>query len=254
MTSPSQLRRRIEVKAQILSCNSCNLYLSCKAPVPFRGPTPSRIVVVGEAPGKEEDDQGKPFVGPAGRFLLGTMEEAGIDPLQVAYVNTVSCFPNGTPTQQHKKACRKNLIDQLVLLEPEYVLVLGGVALSSWWDIKISTMRSQWWRLPESSLSPPSVPAQPWAFTTWHPSYILRSGGIRSQRGREFLSDLVAFRLIAVDTQLPVPPPDICIHCGADAQVVDSDLGYCLKHAPHTVGKYGSGRIGGVTWEQEGLI
>lgn len=254
MPSPQQLRKRIEVKAQVLSCNRCPLHLSCKAPVPFRGPSPNRIVVLGEAPGQEEDAQGKPFVGPAGRFLSATMEEAGIDPVQVSYLNTVSCYPSGTPTKHHRERCHKNLVDQLRVLEPEYVLVLGSIAVSSWWDIKITTMRSLWWRLPEPSLTPPSVPVRPWAFTTWHPSYILRSGGGKSQRGKQFFSDLVAFRIIAVDSQLPVPKPDLCILCGATADVVDSDLGYCKKHAPRPVGRYGSGRVGDVTFEQENMI
>lgn len=201
MPSPDHVKERYALRLDIKTCNRCELHTTCRSPVPFSGPSPNRIVVLGEAPGQNEDAEGRPFVGKAGQFLRGQLQEAGIDDKSVTYVNTVSCYPDGTPTSHHRERCRVNLLNQLRLIHPDYVLVLGSVAISTWWNEKISTIRSQWWRIPEASLNPI------WAFATFHPSYILRSGGARSKRGKEFFSDLVVFRLIATEL-LPVPEQD----------------------------------------------
>jgi uracil-DNA glycosylase len=85
---------RLEVIEQILTCTNCALVDQCSSPVPFRG-APSRVAVVGEAPGETEDKVGKPFVGPAGRLLGSLLHDAGLDePMGV--LNTVSCLGGKT--------------------------------------------------------------------------------------------------------------------------------------------------------------
>jgi len=157
---------RLEVREAVLCCEACELCHVGSGPVPFSGPTPAYLAIVGEAPGKQADEKGVPFIGPAGTLLREALVGAGIDPDTVAYINAVSCFPDGTPTSAHVHACADNLKIQLEVVDPRWVCFLGGVALSTLRpDLKISRARGH-------VLLPP---ARPWkAFVTFHPAYALR--------------------------------------------------------------------------------
>jgi DNA polymerase len=88
-------------------------------------------MVVGEAPGRIEDRENLPFVGPAGLYLRRSLVRAGLDERRGIYLNVVSCWPHGSPTQAHIDACRGNLYDQLQADDTRFVLVCGTVALKS---------------------------------------------------------------------------------------------------------------------------
>jgi uracil-DNA glycosylase family 4 len=120
-----------DVRAAILACRRCELFQVGQGPVPFRGPVTARLALVGEAPGSVEDEMGAPFVGPSGEKVDGLFVKAGIDPASVFVCNTVSCYPMRGPKPQEHQACHPNLLAQLAIVRPEYVLLLGGVALKA---------------------------------------------------------------------------------------------------------------------------
>ena len=109
---------RLEIVEEILSCSSCELAVNCNSPVPFHGPAPTDICIVGEAPGATEDVEGRPFVGRAGQLIRVALGDVGVDPDSVAWVNTVSCFPHGTPMLRHVDACHELKMLQLELIAP----------------------------------------------------------------------------------------------------------------------------------------
>src|SRR5437879_6356469 len=164
------LKARVEVRRSVTNCTSCGLYRDCRSPVPFSGPSPARIAVVGEAPGEKEDQECRPFVGPSGQLAHAWVAKLGLSD-EVAWVNVVSCYPHRTPTRQEVDACRGNLERQLGLLAPTYLLLLGGVAVSSWWPkILMGEIRGLWWRAKLRGMDSP-----PWALSTWHPAAVLRN-------------------------------------------------------------------------------
>lgn len=97
------------------------------------GPVPARIMVVGEAPGFREDDIGKPFAGKAGQYLDQALDDVGIPRESIYITNANKCRPpdNRTPTRTEIRACRGYLDSELSVVQPEFVLVLGNVALES---------------------------------------------------------------------------------------------------------------------------
>jgi len=201
---------RVEVRKQILTCTSCSLVTQCRAPVPFRGPTPSKLLVLGEAPGKQEDEQGKPFVGPSGRLVESWLVTAGIDVDTVTWANAVSCFPNRTPTAGEVALCSSNRDAQISLARPTHVLIFGGVALSAWWSIRIGVLRGTWWKGNVEGLD-----YRPWFLATWHPSAVLRNRTLE----REARADVLKWKVRATSNNSFIPPPYTCLDCGGYADV-----------------------------------
>lgn len=97
------------------------------------GPVPSRVMVVGEAPGYREDQISKPFAGKAGQYLDRTLEAVGLPRDSVYISNSVKCRPpdNRTPTRTEIRTCNRYLQSELEVVHPEFVLVLGNVALEA---------------------------------------------------------------------------------------------------------------------------
>lgn len=120
------------IRDKILGCTNCELHAVAKGPVPFRGPFPSKVALIGEAPGREEDSKGGPFLGPAGLLLQAELRANKVVPDRLFWMNVVSCFPKGkntTPKQSHIRACRSNCWDQVNLCNPSWVVIVGAVAL-----------------------------------------------------------------------------------------------------------------------------
>ncbi len=183
--------RRNALVRQITTCTSCPLHLvSGVSPVPFRGPAPSSLMVVGDSPGRVENRTHKPFVGPAGVLLARTFTDAGLDLSRVFAANVVCCYPAGPPELDSQKACRPNLRAQIALADPQWVLLLGIVAASSTGaKLKIAKHHGR----------PFLMPAGPyqgrWCLLTYHPSAILRDehysgGGDVSAKETAFRNDI----------------------------------------------------------------
>lgn len=214
----ARAKARIEVRDQVRVCRRCDLHRSCSGPVPFDAPMAATAAVLGEAPGRAEDKAGWPFVGPAGRLLRRLLYDTGIDPGTLAWLNTVSCFPDRTPTAREITACRPNLTAQLDVLAPAHVLVAGGTALSTVRaDLKITQVHGR-------LLS--DLPGR-WLFPVHHPSAALRNPALVEV----LAGDLTRWARIVIAAQPWDHVSLSCVVCGRLADRYDPDgLGWCLNH------------------------
>lgn len=211
-------RARVEIRDRIRACTRCDLHRSCACPVSLHGPVRATAAVLGEAPGKQEDRVGRPFVGPAGQLLRRLMADAGIDPEALAWLNTVSCFPNRTPTAREIEACAPIRLAQLEVLAPTHLLVAGGVALSTVRpDRKITEIHGRLF----------SDVTGRWVFPVHHPSAALRN----SQLVDVLAKDLGRWSAILRSDRPWEHVSLSCVICGRLAGRYDPDgLGWCLNH------------------------
>ncbi len=116
---------------EICVCTKCPLWESRTRAVPGDGKYSAKVMIIGEAPGKEEDESGLPFVGSAGRYLDHVLEGTGLDRRDFFITNTVKCRPpkNRAPKALEIKTCTSNyLFSQIELLDPRLIMLLGAVA------------------------------------------------------------------------------------------------------------------------------
>ncbi len=121
------------VTDEILSCTDCRLHKNRKNAVPGEGDPDPCIVFIGEAPGRDEDIEGRPFVGRAGKLLDQLLEEVGLSRPEVYITNVVKCRPpdNRDPRADEKSICRGYLDRQIALLGPDIICTLGNHATTS---------------------------------------------------------------------------------------------------------------------------
>lgn len=155
-------------------CEGCELQATCKHPhmqpdVNFdTGEEYADVMFIGEAPGAEEDDQGKPFVGRSGRLLRGVVEESGLDFFNIVYTNVVHCRPpdNKTPSVKQLTRCKVFLAQEIAFFEPRLIILLGNSALKAiLGESGITNWRGVFVVREEYAIMP-----------TLHPAYILRNG------------------------------------------------------------------------------
>jgi uracil-DNA glycosylase family protein len=176
-------------------CRGCKLWMVGTQTVFGEGPTRARVMIVGEQPGDQEDKEGQPFVGPAGRLLDEALDEAGIDRAQVYVTNAVKHFKweRGEKSKRriHKKpndgeirACRPWLDEELALVQPEVVVCLGATASQA--------LLGKAFRVTQSRGRKVSAPFAEAVFATVHPSSILRAPDAvaRAEARRAFIADL----------------------------------------------------------------
>jgi DNA polymerase len=122
-----------KIASEVIGCPLCKLSRSRKNAVPGDGQLSSKIMFIGEAPGKNEDEQGKPFVGAAGMILNQALEKAGIKRAEVFITNVVKCRPpnNRLPENDERSICRQYLDRQISLIAPKIICILGSTAYSS---------------------------------------------------------------------------------------------------------------------------
>lgn len=122
-----------KIAKEVICCPLCKLSQSRKNAVPGEGRLSAKLMFIGEAPGKNEDDRGKPFVGAAGRILNEALENAGIQRSLVFITNVVKCRPpdNRIPEDDERIACRPYLDRQISLIAPKIICILGATAYSS---------------------------------------------------------------------------------------------------------------------------
>lgn len=150
MTSPTS--EFIELRDQALSCTACRLSETRNNVVFGIGDPDARIMFVGEAPGKNEDLQGEPFVGAAGKLLDELLAGIGIQRNQVYITNVLKCRPPGNrdPKPDEIDSCKGYLREQIRMIHPEVVVTLGNFAtkLILPTEVGITRMRGQafdWW-------------------------------------------------------------------------------------------------------------
>jgi uracil-DNA glycosylase family 4 len=155
---------------EVQNCTKCDLHKGRKNAVFGKGPIDAKIMLIGEAPGMEEDIQGVPFVGRAGKKLDGILSEAGIKIDEVFITNVVKCRPPGNrnPENYEMMKCNPYLLEQIRVIHPEVIVLLGNIALSL-----VTGSASGITKMRGKILDYMSIPAIP----TFHPAYILRNPG-----------------------------------------------------------------------------
>src|SRR5918912_3975527 len=122
-----------KIAGEVIGCPLCKLSRTRKNAVPGEGQVSAKLMFIGEAPGKNEDLKGKPFVGAAGRILDQALEKAGIERSKVFITNVVKCRPpsNRVPEEDERTACRPYLQRQISVITPKILCVLGSTAYAS---------------------------------------------------------------------------------------------------------------------------
>ncbi|MDW8128339.1 MAG: type-4 uracil-DNA glycosylase [Archaeoglobaceae archaeon] len=126
-----------DIKKEILNCKKCQLHLTKTKYVPGVGNKEARIVFVGEAPGREEDLKGEPFVGSAGKLLTELLSSIGLKRDDIYICNVLKCRPpnNRDPLPEEVKVCGDYLIRQLNVLKPDLIVCLGRHSASFIFDL-----------------------------------------------------------------------------------------------------------------------
>jgi len=158
-----------ELRKSIGDCGDCKLMESRNRLVFGEGNPRARLVFVGEGPGREEDKAGRPFVGEAGKLLTRIIEKGmGLSREDVYICNVVKCRPpnNRDPERDEIKACSRFLRQQLSIIRPEIICVLGRIAGQELLgkDFRITRDRGKWYSFMD-------IPVMP----TFHPAYIVRN-------------------------------------------------------------------------------
>jgi uracil-DNA glycosylase family 4 len=158
-----------DLAAHCYQCQRCNLAPTRTHVVVSRGNPQASIMIIGEGPGQQEDEQGKPFVGKSGQLLDKIFAAVRLDTEKDVYIcNMVKCRPPGnrTPTTDEVVACKGYLLEQIRLMDPKIILLTGATAMKGLTGEKrgITKIRGQWieW---EGRLCMP----------IFHPAYLLRN-------------------------------------------------------------------------------
>lgn len=159
-----------EVKQVCEKCTSCELSKKRTNVVFSDGKSNAPIMLIGEAPGADEDATGTPFVGRAGKLLSQLIEETGLSRENDFYIcNTVKCRPpeNRVPTDEEKNICEQFLNAQINIVRPKLIVLCGATSAKSFLgeDIKITQIRGKWFK----------VLGKIDATVIFHPSYLLRN-------------------------------------------------------------------------------
>ncbi len=120
-----------QIAAQVGACRRCALHQTRTQGVPGSGPASARIMAIGEAPGEREDREGQPFVGQAGRLLTQLLEEVGLSRDDIFITNVLKSRPPGNrdPLPEEVAACAGYLDEQMAVIQPQVILLLGRHAL-----------------------------------------------------------------------------------------------------------------------------
>jgi len=126
-----------KLASEIRVCVKCPLHASRTNAVPGEGSGSASVMVVGEGPGRNEDEQGRPFVGAAGQNLDGLLSEAGLSRADVFITNTVKCRPpeNRRPARGELDSCHPYLRRQIKAISPRFVVLLGDTALREFFPV-----------------------------------------------------------------------------------------------------------------------
>ena len=159
--------KAINLYREIADCPNCELARERTQTVPGSGPIPCDLMLIGEAPGKNEDEQGLPFVGRSGALLDQLLADIKLTRDDVYITNVVKCRPpeNRDPTPTEVATCGDFLFRQIELVNPRVIVTLGKFAMARWFSgMTISKIRGQ--AISESGR---------WIMPVFHPAYVLRT-------------------------------------------------------------------------------
>ncbi len=215
------MKSRLDLIEQILMCSDCELSGSCTSgPISFFGETPSKIAILNDAPNKEQDLKGNIFEGEAIDLVNQSLAGLGVNTDgDVTYLNVVSCFPGGPLDSKYIDACSKNKEDQLDLIDPTYVLVLGEAALYA--------------QLPQANIK--NLYRRPFLkngrihFVVRHPRMAIKNKLFRIA----FQEDMEVFGKIVKGDSWIKYLSDHCVSCGQWMIWMDNEgIPTCETHAP----------------------
>lgn len=168
-----------DLKEAVFKIN-CPLKRTARNTVFSDGDPKSKIMIIGEAPGQEEDEQGKPFVGQSGKLLNNMLEAVGIKRSEVYISNIVFWRPPGnrTPSAEEISFCMPYVEQHVVLVRPKIILLLGGVAVKSILNTNESISRLRGSKNQYCGID---------TIATFHPAYLLRSPGQKAMAFRDFI-------------------------------------------------------------------
>ncbi|MFQ6616293.1 MAG: uracil-DNA glycosylase [Fidelibacterota bacterium] len=168
-----------EFEKAICRCQKCPLGQSRTQFVFGVGNPRARLVLVGEAPGREEDLKGEPFVGRAGQLLDKILKAIDLTRKDVYICNVIKCRPPGnrTPVQEEIDTCLPYLEEQLRMIDPRLIVALGGVAAHTLLSVKtpIGKLRSRLWKWGKTDV-----------LVTYHPAALLRNEGLKRPAWDDF--------------------------------------------------------------------
>jgi len=168
-----------ELEKSCKNCNKCKLAKTRNNVVIEDGSKNAKVMLIGEGPGADEDEQGIPFVGKAGKLMNNAFDAVGINRKEVYIANIIKCRPenNRDPEQDEILACINYLRNQVMIIKPKIIVLLGRFALQSvlGQEYKISSSRGKWIEKKEILYMP-----------TWHPAALLRD----ETKKIDFINDL----------------------------------------------------------------
>jgi DNA polymerase len=174
-----------DLHRRLAAFDGCALKATAKSLCFYRGSPKARLMILGEAPGAEEDKHGKPFVGPSGALLDKMLAAIGLGEADVHISNIVYWRPPGnrTPTPQEALVCRPFLERQIGFVQPQILLLLGGPAANHIFEVPegIMKMRGRW---RDVTLGGTAVRA----IATLHPAYLLRTPVAKRMAWRDLLA------------------------------------------------------------------
>ena len=188
----------LELEARAKNCVGCELCKTRTNIVFSDGSPNAKIMLIGEAPGADEDKLGKPFVGRAGKLLNEFLKNAGLERQKDLYIaNTLKCRPpeNRKPKKEEKVACEKFLHAQIKTIKPKVIVLCGATAMESFLDkkFKISKVRGEIFDNVAGYKGIKFVPIL-------HPSYLLRQHSLDEGSPRDLtLKDLIMIKKTALD-------------------------------------------------------
>ncbi len=146
MANGDKVRELERIAEEVRACTACILHRGRTQAVPGEGPADAQIMFIGEAPGFHEDQQGRPFVGAAGRFLEELLESIGLTREDVYITNIIKCRPpaNRDPLPDEIEACGPFLDRQLEVIQPKLVVTLGRFSMARFFPkARISQIHGQ---------------------------------------------------------------------------------------------------------------
>lgn len=170
-----------ELKKTVMACHLCDLSKSRKNIVFGEGDENAALMIVGEAPGATEDEQGRPFVGRSGELLTKMIENAiGVPRSSVFIANIVKCRPpaNRNPSEEEVAMCKPFIDRQIELIQPKIILALGGISFGYLMgeSIGITKARGKVYNFKGAKLVP-----------SFHPSYLLRNPSAKKEAFEDML-------------------------------------------------------------------
>lgn len=161
-----------QIKEEVAICAKCELHHSRKNAVPGEGPIDSEIIFIGEGPGFHENEQGRPFVGAAGKFLEELLSDIGLSREEVFITNVVKCRPPGNrdPLPEEIDACTTNFLNrQIAAINPKVIVTLGRFSMNLLMpNSKISQVHGKAVKIQDRLVVP-----------MYHPAAALHQGSLR---------------------------------------------------------------------------